>query len=468
MAMKKEKWDYLSEEDINQFNSEKIPYTDESQQMIYQHFFTKRKNVRNKKKEKMRVFSCMIATLLLVCLVGFTNRNQLAPIFRHLFGLPGNQFAERISTANLTDMDEDQGIKMQALSAFQDGNTTYFLYTLTDTTEDRLDKKMTIDRWKMSNGGNTQVIDYDSQTKTATLLVQANSIEGEKKEKGYQLERILSGYDEKTVSFPELNLTKEISRKADWFEDEKSTSNGGYDEKAMRKLGLDFDKINKFLVPMKVNQPLIYDPDIMLSNIGYKEGLLHVQIKIPNQINFETAFVNLVHRETGKEVPFVYSVQVGDETHNNDTGRTDYIEYVFDIKKEALKDYKLEIYYFGYKEKIKGNWRIALKEPVRLPEISLPSTAITVEGQTIQLKDLKLSPLSVSYFIDKSVTRSQLSAIEMAVLLKDGTRVNMEDVSVEQMKNGWKVRYSGNYLDEKKVKSIKINDQQIDISNNQN
>lgn len=463
--MKKQKWDYISEEDISGLSSDKIPYTEESQRMIHQRFLDKRKKIVNKKKRRIGIIISLAAMLFLICLVGFTNRNRLAPIFRQVFGLQGNQLVERINTTNLTDIDEDQGIKMKALSTFQDGGTTYFIYTLTDTTGNRLDKNMLIDRWTMLNGGNTSVIDYDPQTKTATLLVQAVSMEGEKGEEGYRLERLLSKYYEETVTLPELDLAGIIPKKAEWFGDEERTGGGGgYDEKSMEKFGLDFDKINEFLVPMQVNQTLISNPNITLSSIGYKEGLLHIQIKIPNQINFEAAFLSLVHRKTGKKVPFVYDIQVDNGTHNNDTGRSDFTEAVFDIAEDELKNYELEINYFGYNEKIEGDWEIVLKQPERLPERSLPDMDVKMKNKMVELKNLKLSPLSVSYFVAHSVTKKELDTVEVVVLLKDGKKIKMDERSIEQTSKGWNVRCSGGYLDEKQVQAVEINGQQIDIS----
>ena len=73
---------------------------------------------------------------------------------------------------------EDNGIKMEVVAAYNDNEMAVIYLTMQDLTEDRIDESLNLYNYTLSEGAlfNSQIIDYDEETKTATLRIQANGV----------------------------------------------------------------------------------------------------------------------------------------------------------------------------------------------------------------------------------------------------------------------------------------------------
>jgi len=68
---------------------------------------------------------------------------------------------------------ESHGIVIALISAINDRDALYIFCTVQDTTDDRLNQGVSFNDWHISQGGGggTSVVDYDSDTKTSTILI---------------------------------------------------------------------------------------------------------------------------------------------------------------------------------------------------------------------------------------------------------------------------------------------------------
>ncbi|MHC5217468.1 hypothetical protein ACYSNR_12485 [Enterococcus sp. LJL128] len=455
--------EYLTEEQLDDFLEYTQPFSEENLQAISRRFEEKTGNTsikklsNTKKWQKGLIFA---AAALVLLLVGFTQLGTLKRTYYQLFGSDADKLL--LNTDKLDASVEDQGLRLTAVSAFKDGGTTYFLSELTDLTGDRLDGETMIDRWQMNGGGNSRVINYDEKTKTATILTTAiATFDGSASTPGFLLESILSGRWEKQTMSP-VKLSDHINQQAAWIDISKQDGQGGgSDPVLMEKYNLTWDELNKVgLKPLEMNVVLDEEQEVVLTNAAYKDDFLHVQIKYPNHIKREYAFIVLINRKTGEEKHSMASFQVDEGTHNNQTGRTDYEELIFDISAEQLSEYDVRIDGMGHEIQQSGEWAIKLAEPQALPTTDLQDADVVVDGKKIKLKNIKLSPLSLSFECTVDMSESYDSDWQINIQMKDGTTLDyLKDGMMTSGSEGKKtsIQVSGSYLELENIEKVSIN-----------
>lgn len=450
MNKKKHPFEHLTDEQLDLFlEYSEIPLTEKNTETIKKQFHAKKlaKPTKKLSYRKMAIIAVAAASILL--LTAFTFRDELRLIYQKHFG---SEIEVLLTNSDRLDQEvEDQGIRLKAVGSFKDGNTTYFVAQLTDLTGDRLAEDTQIESWRMLNGGNSRVVDYDSTTKTATLITQA--VEWEKKIKpGYVLESFTSHRKDfqETYSVP----WQEIPLSNKW-ENRSATEGygGGADPKELERLSLDFEKLSKtYLTPSK--DPLKLGKYAEITAIGVKDGLLHLQIKEINTVGSAT-FITLKDRNTGNTLKEIASYSVGAGTHSNETGRSDYYEHIFEISEKELADYDLYVEGFVSDTYQKGNWPIQLQEPKELPAKNLPNQTVTVNEQKIQLKNIRLSPISISFDHTGS-----LNGAPIEIVLKDGTT---KKLTVEYQEKDDSYEWQFGLINVDTVEAVKINDQQLKL-----
>lgn len=459
--------EHLSDEQLDDLLSYSQPFTEENLKNIQAQFTqkttaNKKISKQPKKNGKKLIILAAVATLLVT--VGFSQKDKLKQAYYQLFGT----HAEKVlsNSAKLTESVEDQGLRLKALATFKDGDTTYFLSELTDLTGDRLDSGTIIENWQMNGGGNSHVMSYDEKTKTATILTTAiTPLEGEKITPGYLLKSFFTGEkDEEEVKT--INLVSTLNEKATWLDlSTQGGHGGGADEEQLKKYGLEWEKLNLMgLKPLEVNRPLSEKQQVILSNSAYKDDFLHLQIKSPNTIERFFTFVTLINTKTEEEIQPMVSFSVEEGTHNNETGRSDYDEMIFDIPKETLGEYKVKIVSREYETIQNGFWAIKLKEPKPLPTLAFKDQVITSGSETITLKDIQLSPLSLSFNYTGNHETDEV--LDIKVTMKNGEVINYgEHVSLarDSKTSENKVQISNDYLDIEKIEQVEINGVKVSL-----
>lgn len=452
--------EHLTDEQLDDFLQYSQPFTEENLKQIQIRFdqLKDAEPILSKPKKRKRWVVTLALAASVILLTAFTQISELKQLYYQIFGAGSEEIID--NSQQLSASIEDQGLRLKAVNSFKDGDTTYFLAELTDLTEDRLDEETFLNDWSMNGGGNAQIIDYDAKTKTATILVQAiASMDGENNN-CFSLKSFKSGAieTEETLGF---DLTPYLKTKATWVkENHENGFGGGYAEDLEEKYHMTLEELgeNSLKAEEKTAQ-ISQKQEISLSNVGYRDNLLHVQIKIPNTVKREYTFLSLVNKKNHKKVDSIASFQVDQGTHSNETYRTDYDEYVFDIPKEKLANYDLFVESRDYKTYQTGDWRIQMEEPQALPTKSFAAAEVTVENKKISLTDIVFSPISLS-FETKQATDGDF---KVALQLKDGTMIDYsKDASVTvASEKTTKVQITGDYLKLDQVEKILINDVEL-------
>lgn len=352
------------------------------------------KTVPMRKKAKKKWTKIVAAAAILTLMVGFTMKDNLKEAYYRSFGTESQKLL--LNADKLSEVAEDEGLKLTAKSSFKDGDTTYVFMDLQDLTGDRLSQDTIIDKWEMLNGGNARVVSYDDKSKTASILVSSISWESHK-DQGFELSRLTSGLEEKTerVSPPWQELIQEGTN---WIKTPlKDGGGGGADPEELDKLGLDFDDLSsEYMEPNILNYSLNQDDSIILENATFKDGLLHLLVKYPNDLYHNGLNLTLVSKtDNAKEAGYVVSYSAGNGTHSNVTGRKDYDQVVFNVTPSELENYDLRIEDYQTKDIITGDWAVKLTQPTELEKKELG--AVTLSNDEGILENIELSGLSLRF-----------------------------------------------------------------------
>ncbi|MGM0212813.1 hypothetical protein [Enterococcus sp. AZ109] len=452
--IEKHPFEHLTDQQLDEFlNYSEIPYTEHNAQNIKEKFADKKLVKPRKRRFNRGIAAVSIAAASILLLTAFTFRDELTLIYQKHFGTPTEMLL-----ANSDRLDqgvEDQGLRLKAVGSFKDGNTTYFVAQLTDLTSDRLSEDTQISSWQMLNGGNSRVVDYDETSKTATIITQAVDF-GDKIKPGYLLESFTSKKQDFQETYT-VNWNKIPQTEAWQKRPVNEGLGGGYDPKAMKRLNLKFDELaNTYLEPAA--NPIELGKYAAISALGFKDGLLHLQTKELNTIDSAT-FISLKNRQTGQVVSEIASYSVDAGTHDNKTGRSDYYEHIFDVPENELNNY--DVFAEGFESQVyqKGQWAIQLQEPQELPTENLPDQSIQLNDRKVQLKNVCLSPISLSF--DHI---GHLNDCKIELVFKDGiTKELLVEANEYQQENDYfEWQFGLDELDKfEAVETVKIDGQEL-------
>lgn len=455
--MSKHPLEHLTDEQLDQLlDYNDTPFTDTNQEAIKKRFDAKK---QRKGKKHRRGFAIAGAAAALLLMTGFTFKDELVRTYRQHFGSDTEILL--LNTDRLDQKVEDQGLRLEAVASFKDGDQQYLVSKLTDLTGDRLDKSMTIDRWTMFGGGNTQVVDYDAATKTATLMTTAIGADSAP-DSGFLLEAFASKNKDFQVTFtPEWE--KLLKRKTEWLDlTKQEAQGGGYDPKAAEKLGLDFDEVIKTgLQPWQAPQQL--DQDYSISGTAFKDDLFHLQIKHPNDVKSWFMAPKLV-LASGKEVDPVLSFEVDSGTHDNRTGRSDYDEQVFNVTKEELVGAKLVIEGSRWQEYVKGSWPIKLQKTQELPRRTFADQEVRNGNKRVSLKELSLSPISLKFTYTGDLDKAKVILTYKDGKVFDSSFEGSGLTTAPDSSSGQEYTYQFGLHDAKEIQSIQIGDTTLDLT----
>lgn len=462
----KEPFESLSEEqlkEMEQFIEE--PLTDERMMTIKNRVKREIENENNEKEEKVVPMKkrgnkryMWVAAASFMLLVGFGMRDEIKIAYQRAFGTEGEQLLKQVDS--LDEVAEDQGLRLTAKNSFKDGDTTYVMMTLQDLEGERLAKDTQIDAWEMLNGGNTRVVDYNEKTKTAVLLTSAISWE-EHENQGFLLRRFKS-HEQESTNQVALDWDKLIQPQPEWEKLKVSDGiGGGYRSEALDAHKLDFDELaSQNLKPGVLNQPLDETEQIILENAAYKDGLLHLLVRYPN--DFQHDYLDVTLNNEGKAIESIASFNAGRGTHRNETGRTDFIEFVFDVKEDTLKKAQLSVETRSMKDVVEGNWAIRLAEPTALKKQELSDVALTSHTQFTQLS---FSGLSLTGMLTSDTTEE--IPVELIAVLKDGSKKTLIAEEDQVVLNSEDADQSlmFNYISLEEVQTLYLNGKELPLSN---
>lgn len=250
--------------------------------------------------------------------------------------------------------DEDQGIRMDVISAQIDGNTAKVYLSLRDLEGDRVDE--TIDlydsysiRRPFDSSAHCELAGFDAETKTAIFLVTITefghqTIEGDKVT--FSLREFLSHkqiYDgvEVPVDWAAVPEVSEL------WEDAALTGYGGLEE---------IEDGSALMLPDKTPLAGFSVQGIDITGIGFVNGKLHVQTAVQDyHTNDNHGYFYLVD-ENGNKVQSIYSVSARDSSSGCRV--VDYQEEVFDVSRDEAERYRLMGDFVVSGQMTRGNWRV--------------------------------------------------------------------------------------------------------------
>lgn len=465
----KEPFEELTDEQLDellaQMNQE-MPHDSKEKikQTVFENINKETETIKPLKPKKKKWAAILGAVAVLSLMVGYTQLDTIKAAYTKSFGTEADKIL--VDAEKLNYSVEDQGLRLTAKNTFKDGDTTYVLMELKDLTGDRLSEDTSIDDWSMLNGGNTQVINYDEKTKTATLLVSSVYWE-EHKDTGFMLKRFVSHRKEmkNTVA---IDWQKKLVTDVKWkkYDGEKGYG-GGYDEDALKKVNKTLEELNSEYLPDNgLSIGLIPNEDVFVENMAYKDGLLHVLAKYPNTTEFSYLFLELQSKDSKNVISSVASYSAySNETHNNETGRSDYEEFVFDIKESELQNYDLTVEVGKNQTVVSGNWAIKLKEPKEIEKKALKD--ITLKKDNIALSNINLSGLSLNFDVkDYSAEKMQELTLDVKLVKKDGkvidvTKDGSGNIYIENGESQVSLMYDYTQLSD--IDSIVINGQILKV-----
>ena len=418
------------------------------------------KTAKGTSRKKFLVIAAVAAAV--VFLFGFTNANRIYELYYQYFG-EGAQIAKYVS--EIGEIAYDQGFKMEVLSAVNDGESTYLFVDITDETGDRLSDDVSINRWKMTGsrplgGGGMTLVEYNPATKTATFAV--HSISAKPGDSVlFRVSSFMSGANDYRVVADTIDLTKLLTEHEGQFvaPDNSEGCSGGTSIK-FHDEGKTLRDVREILKLDAIDIALPDCDKAWISNIAYRDDKLHVQLRVDNNRGYQGASLSLVHKNTGDELGYYYSINAG---QRNVDGLADHEEFVFEIARDRLKDYHLLVEGFYYTQVFDGSWEVGFQVPERMDsKMKQVNTEVRIGGKAVKVESVEVSPVGVTI---KMQDRYQVKGeLNISLTYQDGSTMPIHKEEINTLSYGEdSFRFILPIRDFKNVGSLTINGVVIDF-----
>lgn len=392
--------------------------------------------------------------VLTTCLCLFLSINFLAvasPDFKNLLSLIGYQVELYLQPINLVS--ESNGIKLEVLGAMNDDDSTVIYLTLQDLTKDRIDETLDIYNFTLSGAQvlNMQVIDYNEETHTATLKLQGH---GGKHMNGKNIYLGIQSFLSDKVFYndflPSLDLSLFASQDTEsiTLKDGDLSGSSGENRSNIR-----------ILKPGRLNLTLPELDFITISNVGYIDNNLHIQVKYRDDSIDDHGYFYFVD-ESGEEVDTSSrSISFGVNEHNETQYGTNMEEYIFDITPEQLESLQLKGYFVTANQYTEGDWHVKFKlESVK--EFFKQKMNLKIKESIIT--NLSISPIGVTLDATNPI---ELTDLSVSLTLQNGEIIDLIHASSLSVQEEFQIKFLlSTPIDTKAIKSITINGDIISIN----
>ncbi|MET1170817.1 hypothetical protein [Paenibacillus amylolyticus] len=379
------------------------------------------KKSMNKRKRYRKAIYIPVTAALSLCLVTGAAASvgiiDLSTIL-HFLG------ADRIGILQpVHQVSEDQGIRMEVIGAVRDGDTTEIYVSLSDLTGQRIDETLDVYDYRITGGNanNAQIIHYDEANKTAIVrfLIQGKV---SKNRITVQINTLMSG----------TSLQDGYNVQVDWEKLLHEKQINSYDI-------LDRDRISgwggEIDIQMETDPIPVLHQDVTnipveginwvhISNIGFVEGKLHIQINPDNEIGEYNHGYFYFTDEQGQKLDIPqYSISYGRYMKNGVDIGGDYIEYVYDLSAvDNLDKLRIQGSFTSISEVVQGNWKTTLN----LSQNALSKTGnIQLDTNGGLQANVTLSPVGVT-LTGEALSMIRMEDLSIEVHLKDGTKLTGE------------------------------------------
>ncbi|WP_416148375.1 DUF4179 domain-containing protein [Salipaludibacillus sp. HK11] len=352
---------------------------------------------------------------------------------------------------------ESNGIKAEVVGAMSDNEMAVIYITLQDLTGSRIDETLDIYDYSLTGAQmfNSQIIDFDEVTNTATLRIQANGGKLSDSKVNFRIDSFLSHKQtfEQSVNANISELTSIVPETISL--DMNNIPGGG---------GTLYHQLSKEgnVQVLKPNQNILSLPGIdfmHISNVGIINNRLHIQ-------------ANWTKNGMEDHGNFYFIDKNGNEVHpsniyfgTDDSGATNYgrefTEYIFSIDNINLENDKLMGYLVSSEKFITGSWSTTFRMPTTEEEKSIE---FNQEFGTWTSDTVSISPLGITIYGNGDFNHS--SNIEVNVTMTDGLSHTFDLIRGFSKNDKITVKFLPNRVfDISKIKSVNIDG--IDIFFNQ-
>lgn len=313
------------------------------------------KHAYRSKKTKRR--TVIIAAVMCSFLFSATALASTVPAFNNLIAIISPEAAQFLKPINKSA--EDNGIKMEVLSALTDGKTAVAYISFQDLTDNRIDETVDLYDYDIKGAAmfTSHRISYDEETKTAIFCIVGT--EGENfagKKISVSASTLLYGKTVFNDFDTGITLRDIVCENSETIPlSDLAFTGGGYKE-SMRRI-IDENRMN-VLRPDTMAISLGDNIDfVTISNVGFVDGLLHIQTKWEQSVD-NHGDIFMKDNENQKIIASTLYFRTPDEKADG-ISRKKHIEYVYDISPDDdLSRYSLWAWLCKEGGCVTGNWEV--------------------------------------------------------------------------------------------------------------
>lgn len=268
--------------------------------------------------------------------------------------------------------DEDNGIRLEVVSAYIHDNIAEVYLTIQDLTDNRVDATTDLyDSYSINQPFNSsstcKFVGFDTQSQTATFLVTISDWT-DRDISGDKITFSLKGFLSNKMYYKDILIPIDLAD-IPITEKTKTVSLTG-------SSGIKLSDTTTALIPSDPQSEFPVE-GIELTGAGYVDGKLHLQTAVENNLEKDNHGFFYLMDSSGERLEHTYSISFREQTENSDA--IDYQEYVFDISPDNIGEYKLYGYFVTSGRWTEGNWRVTF------PLINKSSSGIpTIHMRTSQ------------------------------------------------------------------------------------
>ncbi|RKD22949.1 hypothetical protein BEP19_12015 [Ammoniphilus oxalaticus] len=411
----------------------------------------------NKEQPRMR-FKKMVtfplaASLFLALTIGVGAAT--IPAFNHLLSFVSPQIALYLHPIEASS--EDDGIKMDVIAAMNDNEMAVIYVTMQDLVGDRIDETLDLYDYSLIGASmfNSQIVDYDETTKTATLRIQANGGKDLNNKKArFQAQTFLSHKQKFEDIRVDANWTEVEAKNVETIPLDMDNIPGGGGElyNELKRQGT-----VQVLKPGEIKWTLPEIDFMRISNLGIIDNRLHIQVKwTGNDIDSHGHFY--LTDDLGNKI-YSSSVSFGLDPVGKTGYGNEYNEYVFNIEHLDLNQFSLMGNFYFNGNNSRGNWNTTFKIKSVGNEWSKDFQR---EFRTWTAHQITVSPLGVSLYGNGKFDKDDTITVEAK--MTDGSLLAFDSMISFTEKDQVIVKFtSPEPIDISKVERIRIDSVEVEI-----
>lgn len=248
---------------------------------------------------------------------------------------------------------EDDGIRMEVISACIKDEKADIYISMQDMTGDRIDGTVDLfDSYSINSpfpsSATCEMISYDEETRAATFLISITQM-GQKKIDGekitFSVDKFLSNKQEYNDEVPQIDLSK-ANLSAKTQTDVKIRGWSFVDASCQKP-----EYIHCLAtVPEEYFSPT---DGVTITGVGFIDEKLHIQVYYDNILETDNhGYVRLLNAD-GDEINSEANISFWDSEQKGS-----YEEYIFDVSPNEISDYRLFGYFWTSRPLVRGKWQV--------------------------------------------------------------------------------------------------------------